>query len=176
VRPFSQYAAIHHGLTAEQHAGIAYYFEFDYADGRDPITYAQSLIEQLQLWLDAARRSYLFCDVVDETMYLFSFRPGFSRELIALAGLDRRIYELLDRPRAFRALEELLVKDGLDVGSDALRARLHGFEARGLVMRDADNYLSLAIPLGEYQPPKPVLDAFQAGIERVRGKAVALVT
>lgn len=174
VRPFSQYGMVHHRLTEEQHAGIAYYFDYDYADGREPLDYAQPMIEQLQVWLDPARRGYLFSDVVDETLYLFSFRAGLRRELVALAGLDRAIYELLDRPRGFGVLEQLLEKGGHEIAADAVRARLDALEARALVMREDDNYLALAIRVGEYQPPQAVLDAFRSGVERMRAQALAL--
>ncbi len=48
-------------------------------------------------------------------------------------------------------------------------ARLHAIAERGLMLRDGSKFLSLAIPLGEYQPPRAAaarLHALLAHVDR----------
>jgi len=56
VRPYWSYRFAYPGLSENDLADIAYFFEFDYADGRDPRLEARPLVEAASSWHNAQKR------------------------------------------------------------------------------------------------------------------------
>jgi ribosomal peptide maturation radical SAM protein 1 len=56
VRPYWSYRFAYPGLSEKDLADIAYFFEFDYADGRDPRHEAQPLVQAACTWHSAQKR------------------------------------------------------------------------------------------------------------------------
>ncbi|MEL7217660.1 MAG: RiPP maturation radical SAM C-methyltransferase, partial [Pseudomonadota bacterium] len=153
VRPFAQYGEVHPTLSDEQLYGLAYYFDFDYADGRDPDTYAKPLIDELSQWLANPNRGYLICEDHGVQTFILSTRPGLKQQLITLHGLDRAIHHLLDRPRSLDQVIEKLEPAGYAPSKEQVRQRIAALESQHLVVGENDRYLNLAIRLGEYKIP-----------------------
>lgn len=166
VRPFRQYDIIHERVSPELRSDMAYYFDFNYADERNPHNYVGAFGTALQRWIAQSGQQYLFYEVVDETLYIFDHRDSFTRGLIALRGLDRAIYEKLDRVCGFANLAKSLAGEGHQVEDGYLRARLARLEARGLLIAESDLFLGVALPLGDYDPPEHIDLAFRGAVAK----------
>jgi ribosomal peptide maturation radical SAM protein 1 len=143
VRPDRSYRYIY-DLPDEALANLAYYFEHDYADGRDPMTYVAGLDESVRRWTANADRSGLVYVDDGATLTLQDFRVGAARLTTALAGVERALYLYCDQNRSRQQIVAHAEKLGwTEVEVDNfLRCML---DLR--VMTTADGrYLSLALP------------------------------
>ncbi|NOX55630.1 MAG: RiPP maturation radical SAM protein 1 [Planctomycetes bacterium] len=131
---------------------IAYYHEFDYADGREPLRYAAPVVEAAQRWQQLAGTvTFRFFDRGDGTLILHDTRPCATSFLTLLTGLDRRIYLACDAGCTLSRLTELLQSQASSAApssavdsADILR-RLRRLVASRLMAYVDDHYLSLAI-------------------------------
>jgi ribosomal peptide maturation radical SAM protein 1 len=128
---------------------IAYYFEGEWDRDLDPQTYIQPAIhaykEWMQHWLD------------NEVLFYFERGPGFAmlhdnRPLqegtglqgrkIVLDDLQSRIYFFCDGIRPLRSIQELVADVMTPDDTEGLLAQ---FVDNGLMFREGDRYLSLAV-------------------------------
>lgn len=154
VRPFEPYRHVFAAPDAVL-ANLAYFFEFDYPDGRDPETYARPLARALGRWQRQHRDSDLCYLDVDGLLIVWDFRPGARRALIILRGLDRELHGACDEITDFSSLAAL-ASDQHAAGEADVRQRLDRLVADGLVLEDHGRYLALAVKVGPYQPPRHV--------------------
>jgi len=148
VRPLDPYRYIFPGLPEDALANLAYYFSFDYADGRDVQSYVRPLVEELKRWRRVYRRSELVSQRRRNQLAIVDLRPSVRERVTVLEPLDRALYEACDGVVHLNRLAQIA---GSDV--DAARARLAPLVDRGLLVTDGQRYLALAIPLEEYRPP-----------------------
>jgi len=127
---------------------IAYYYEFDFADGRDPLSYAAKAVEAAQTWQQLKGTVTLsYSDHSDGVLMLHDTRPcaaAFQRRLI---GLERDIYLYCDTGRPLRRILEHVrqLRDAQQADEARLRRILQEWiDARIMVLLD-DRYLSLAL-------------------------------
>ncbi len=131
---------------------LAYYFDFDYADGRDPWSYLGELRRQVEVWTNPAAGGQLIALVEGDALVVRDTRPVAVRKEHRLTGLRRAIYEHCDQARTLREIEAFAASRPVaertpdaDVGQ--VLAELQ--EAR-LLLHEDGRYLSLAV-WGEYQ-------------------------
>jgi ribosomal peptide maturation radical SAM protein 1 len=67
VRPYWSYRFAYPGLSQNDLADIAYFFEFDYSDGRDPREEAQPLVEAAAAWHNAQKKGSCLVVLGDRT-------------------------------------------------------------------------------------------------------------
>jgi hypothetical protein len=84
-----------------------------------------------------------------------------NKRLIVLTGIQRSLYLACDQARTVLSLQTT----GEEHGHSPISARevedlLQPLMEQGLLIREGNSYLSLAIPLGEYAPRKSVLEKF----------------
>jgi hypothetical protein len=78
-----------------------------------------------------------------------------------LDGVDRTLYNACDVACDIPRLAESLPHCGEEpMTFEMIEHRLERLVERRLVLRDGARYLALAIPLGEYSPPGPVVERF----------------
>lgn len=123
---------------------LAYFFDFDYADGRRPDDYLTALQSAARAWTCAhaapdADAPRLDADVNDECVSIFDTRDGTPTEHV-LEGPDARLYERCDTiaTRAGLARE-------LGESEARVEARLAALDERRLVTRNNERVLSLAV-------------------------------
>ena len=127
----------------------AYYFDFDYADGRDPLDYVRPVLERVRLWSSDGPRSGLWvCPRDDGCVTIVREREGAARGTLALEGWQAAAYLACDRaisPTRLRRLPEL---------EDVPPAKLDAFLTRcveeRLMIGDGTRFLSLAV----HSPPR----------------------
>lgn len=148
VQPLEPYRHIY-PIGDKARGRLAYFFEFSYADGREPAAYARPLVAALRDWRRRHRQSDLFSIALDDRLLIWDFRPGARVPLVELAGIDRSLYLACDQIADVATLAAI---EGACAG-DAVRRRLDRLTSHGLLIGEHDKYLALAIPVGEYQPP-----------------------
>jgi len=143
IRPDRSYGYVY-ALPEQQLHDLAYYFEHDYADGRDPETYVVEAHRAVRRWHEESqRRGLVFADH-GEMLGIWDFRAGASQTVTILRGAERALYLYCDQYRSRSKINSFW--EGLEaphVDLDELLDRL--VETRMMIELD-ERYLSLAIP------------------------------
>jgi ribosomal peptide maturation radical SAM protein 1 len=163
VRPLPCYEHIYPLDDAARH-NLAYSFSYRYAQPRDPQQYVRPLLRHVATWQKAARGSALFFVDKDNVLVVCDLRPRARRTIIALRGVDRAIYLAADAITDIRSLTESF--------GDAVESRVMRLVKVGLMLRDGQRVLALAIPVGEYQPDRRAMARFQRAVrkEKLHGR------
>jgi len=128
-------------------ARLAYNFDFDFADGRNPLDYAQPLLDAAHQWQHLAGAVMLrYLDRADGILLLTDTRPGAQAFQYRLSGIDRTIYLFCDAGRTLRQiLEHLKQEYGNDAPDESTVAQTLGHWVSDRLMALLDgHYLSLA--------------------------------
>jgi ribosomal peptide maturation radical SAM protein 1 len=141
VSPSRAYQYVYHGLSPDQVAQIAYYFDAEYDD--DSATYTQGVGQTVKEWqtrTDAA----LGVSPEPQSIRIVDTRTRGETREYHFDGLAAELYLLCDAAQSVRAL-----MDAPSVRARAAEAEvvatLNQFVERGLMIREGKQYLSLAI-------------------------------
>jgi ribosomal peptide maturation radical SAM protein 1 len=159
VRPFPSYKHVY-PLDDETLANMAYYFTHDDEQKVEGASYASHLLDAVATWRDAHEESALFSKVKGEELHIWDLRRGADRNHFVLDRASRRIYEACDARRSLRGLAELTDDNGTPLGVNRIEDLVGPLVDSGLVLRDNGQILSLAIPLGRYEPTSRVMAKF----------------
>ena len=157
VRPNRWYRHVY-DLSEDELANLAYYFDFDYADGRNPDAYTDDVRAAVRNWrASSGKRLLLYTDEGDR-LVIWDFRPNAVQTTTLLSEAERAVYLLCDQNQSLAAIQAVARPLGLtDADTAALLQRLVSLR----LMATADGrYLSLAIPM-------PQRDAGQAVVSRL---------
>ncbi len=128
-------------------ARLGYNFDFDFADGRNPLDYAQPFLDVAHEWQHLAGTVMLrYVDRTDGVLLLTDTRPGAQAFQYRLSGIDRAIYLFCDAGRTLRQIMEHLAQEcSSDLPDESTVAQTlnHWVSDRLMVYLD-DHYLSLA--------------------------------
>ncbi|MBI3403331.1 MAG: RiPP maturation radical SAM protein 1 [Acidobacteria bacterium] len=139
VRPLPFYEFIY-DLPDAARRNLAYYFAYDYRRPQDVARYAEPLVRSVHAWKTTWRNAELVSVDLDNRLMIFDTRPRTAAPLTVLTGEDRALYLACD------AITEGARLDASNAG------RLSSLTGRGLMVAEGGKYLSLAVPIGEYQP------------------------
>ena len=143
VRSDRSYAYVY-DLPESELVNLAYYFEHDYADGRNPSTYTAALHEAIEAWEADAGGSGLLYNDDGKTLTIQDHRGGALQPVIHLDGVERALYLFCDRSHSWKALVEEASRAGwTETDVDAMLRRW--LELR-LVAKADGRYLALALP------------------------------
>ncbi|MBI4670322.1 MAG: RiPP maturation radical SAM protein 1 [Chloroflexi bacterium] len=161
VRPHPIYRHIY-PFDEDALANLAFHFSFDYRVPQDVESYTAPVMEQVQMWRNAFATSELFAAELGEILMLCDLRPAAHRGLTALVGRQRQLYLACDAVRSLRGLQRMMQQTGQVATLQEIEAELEPLVDRGLMLREGDNFLSLAISSGEYTPSRSALERFRA--------------
>jgi ribosomal peptide maturation radical SAM protein 1 len=146
VRPANGYYYVF-PLERRELSKLAYFFEFDYADGRDPNSYLDHLREEISKWWSAQSdpdhdkplldaRPHVDCLLIEDT------RRIAMKHRNVLSGIPAQLYLACDTARNIATLARPFshVMDEYEV-----RAILDSFVAAKTMIKIDDHYLSLAV-------------------------------
>jgi hypothetical protein len=152
VKPHPAYFHLYR-FAPEIVANLAYFFDYDYCEQRDVMSYTNSLWHEVKKWCDQDEQSDLFYVDNGSDLLIWDLRPAAVHRLTVLRGMQRTLYEKCQTPQTLddlkRSIELEDVQSVLDLIID-----------RKLMIQDHKSYLSLAIPLGVYQPKGAALQKF----------------
>ncbi|MFN2528342.1 MAG: RiPP maturation radical SAM C-methyltransferase [Candidatus Baltobacteraceae bacterium] len=148
VQPYAAYADVY-GVSAKDCTGLAYYFTFEYADGRDVEAYTAPLADALADWRERHTNSHLFAVDYGEYLLIADWRTKEATSVV-LSGLDRVLYLHCDEICGIANLLETARAFGEPLTAQGLELRFAPLIEAGLAMREGDTFLALAIGLDEY--------------------------
>jgi ribosomal peptide maturation radical SAM protein 1 len=141
-------------LGRRELARLAYYFDFDYADGRHPQSYLAEVQREVQAWWalrgpEDSQRPRFDAVFTGAGLSLRDTRPVAEQPEATLGDLEAQLFFLCD---AAQTVQSLVRRLGDTVGGEEVARCLAGFVARGQMIEDEGHYLSLAV--FRHRPPR----------------------
>ncbi len=144
LRPDAGYGRLY-PVDGQALSNLAYYFDFEYGDGRDVASYAEPTYRAILEWRRVHSPGALSYLEKDMGWLLLDRRPAAETSMRILQGADRLLYEACDDIKGLRRLVRLLENAGFDWGSKQVETKLRSWVEAGLMVQEGDNYLSLAV-------------------------------
>jgi len=121
---------------------LAYYFDHDYADGRDPNSYIHALAAAVRAWHEeVGQATFISLARGDKTLLLDTRRVATTARA-TLEGTERQLFGLCEHGASKRELSR-----GMDLPASELDALLARFMERCWILELDGKYLSLAVPM-----------------------------
>jgi ribosomal peptide maturation radical SAM protein 1 len=125
---------------------LAYFFDFDYGDGRNPNLYLEPVAREVQRWCETRfnreRPSRLDAHFEGPEIRIADTRDVARQPSYRLTGLRARLLALCDVSTTIPAL---LRRTELAAQEWEVRSALESLVADGLVVRESGHYLALAV-------------------------------
>jgi ribosomal peptide maturation radical SAM protein 1 len=131
-------------LAPEEVENLAYYFDFEYADGRDPAEYTDNLVCEVRRWTNRSRAERPHLDLFrsGQVSIIRDTRPCAVKPTHILNRVGSKLYLACD---VARSVDSLCREFGAIVGESAIRAELQQLLAAKLMVELEGQYLSLAV-------------------------------
>jgi hypothetical protein len=158
VRPMAPFLHLY-PFDVETVMEIAYYFEFDYADGRRDDTYAREAVDLVRAWMAEPATGMLSqTRLEDGALFLEDTRQTTTtgRRTATLRGWKAAVFLACDRAQPLRVLAGLPEVEAERVSEDELRAFLGRCVENNLVVRSETAWLNVAVhvPAREEAPAR----------------------
>jgi ribosomal peptide maturation radical SAM protein 1 len=142
-RPAAAYSYLY-PLMPEQLGNLAYFFEFDYTDHREPARYAGAVAEEVVRWPEWTDENRPRLDLfqTDSIVLITDTRACALKPSFVLTGLDAKIYLGCDTAQTPRSIARQL---GNPIPEGEVRMRLESFRDAWLMAEMDGRYLSLAV-------------------------------
>jgi hypothetical protein len=142
-RPIPGYSYVF-PLGSSELEKLAYFFDFDYGDGRQPGSYVADLIHEIEEWATLRRQQRVQLDLFQAgpVLLINDTRPCAVKRTHVLSGIAAKIYLLCD---TFQTISGLSQKLDVNVVDHEISALLRGFLAAKLMIEMEGHYLSLAV-------------------------------
>ncbi len=125
---------------------LAYYHEFDFADGREPLSYAARAVQAVQLWQQAEGQASLsWTEPTNDTLVIHDTRPCAVQFQTWLTGPWAFLYKLCDTGRPFPYILKAVERRVPEVTVEQLERFLQKMLDLRLMVQLDGRYLSLAV-------------------------------
>ena len=157
VRPTAAYRYLY-DVPADELGQIAYYFDFDYADGRIPVDYAMTAIEAVERWRQRheAGGGLWMATRPDGSVTILDQRSGRARRSSTLVGWKADVFAACDRARTRAEIDGLPSTAGVDAAE--VTRFLERCVTVGVMVHDGEQWLALPVhtpPRHDLDPPAP---------------------
>jgi ribosomal peptide maturation radical SAM protein 1 len=141
VRPDRTYSHIY-DLPQSDISEMAYFFAYDYADGRDPETYTGAARDAVIRWqANHTDRGLIYVDH-GNTLAIWDFRTNAKRIVTVLNARERAVYLYCDQ---HRSLQQILALRELADDTGSLASLLEEWTNNRLMIALNGQYLALAV-------------------------------
>ena len=145
LEPFPAYRFVY-PLPPAAMANLAYYFTYGYSQPRDVAGYVRPLSEEVLRWQHCHETSELLQIEKGDRLLLWDSRPVSKSRLTVLEGKEKFLYLACDQVFTLKQISDLWSKSsGWASETDEVRRTLDGFVEAGLMLRQNDSYLALAV-------------------------------
>ena len=163
VRPAQAYQYVY-PFSEESLSRLAYYFDFDYADGRQPEKYTHVLNDAVERWQAQADSGTLLSLQSNGRLTLYDSRPSARQREMVLEGMEKVVYDYCDAGQTFPNILRHLEQIGEPCEAADVQSALDTLVEARMMLHADDRYLSLAIPMDERR--LRFIDNFVYAIER----------
>jgi ribosomal peptide maturation radical SAM protein 1 len=157
LRPLPFYEFLYDLPEPARH-NLAYYFAYDYKVPQDVARYADPLVRSVHAWKTTWKNAELVSVDLDDRLFLFDTRPRARAPVSVLSGEDRELYLTCD------AITDASALDAASAG------RLRTIAMHGHMEHEGAKYLSLAVPIGDYQPSADAMKRLRPLFSRIDAK------
>jgi len=144
IRPDRAYSFVY-ALPDRDIAEIAYFFDYDYADGRVPETYIGPAREAVVQWQTNHPNRGLHCVDHGDRLAIWDFRPHAARMVTVLSSRDRAVYLYCDQ---HRSLQQILALPEVDDQASSVVPVLSEWIGNRIMIGLDGQYLALAVQVG----------------------------
>lgn len=159
VRPFAAYDYVYRTVAAPVRHKLAYFFDFEYADGRNPREYVAPLEAEVRAWQSDASSLAFFSTRCDQRIVLCDLRDSTRCIVSALDEVDSLLVEMCADGKTVAEVHTELREKVISKSEIALR--LNGLTDSGVTLFLSGRYLSLPLDLSRCTPPVAALQRFQ---------------
>jgi len=145
LRPHPAYQYVYRLPPRALH-NLAYFFAFEYSAPGAAWPYVEPLTNEIVQWQQGYRHTTMFWVEKGERLMLWDERPAAQSPFVVLTGLEKFVYQACDQIRTARQVAELWQAHSASTIPADVRTALDDLVARGLMLRQDDAYLALAIP------------------------------
>lgn len=146
LRHYWSYDFAFAGLPGAERDRLAYFFEHDYADGREPLAYARSTADRAREWREAARaQAKLELRSSPDGPSVFDTRSCRTDEVTPLTPAGAALLRSLDGIRNAGGILAAVREQGVDIDEQACQALLADFAARRFVIEENGCWLGLVV-------------------------------
>lgn len=151
-------------------ANLAYYFIYGYRSPQDVEEYVRSVWNEYKRWIKHHESADLFYVDNGEQLFMWDERPvALGPPLTTLSGIQRLLYIECDTVQNISCLTGIRKSLTRKAASKArVEQLLQPLVEKGLMIREGDSYLSLALRVGDYVPRREVFERFQRSLQRMR--------
>lgn len=145
IRPQFLYSLIY-PFNPEVTANLAYYFDHDYADGRDVESYTSSLEGLVNEWKDLWKANPPELNMIEANgmTIIKDTRPCAVHQIHYLGKVEAYIYSLCASPHNFSKIIEETQKNFPHLDANEIHDILEDFCEKKIVLKNGNEYLSLA--------------------------------
>ncbi|HKR23008.1 MAG TPA: RiPP maturation radical SAM C-methyltransferase, partial [Pyrinomonadaceae bacterium] len=127
-------------------ADLAYYYEFSFGDNLEPAQYIGPVLQHLKDWSTvASREGQLRAVYSDGDLTIEDSREDTGARRLKLSNWQSRLYEFCDQARSLTMIESWRSQHHPEIASDELDSFLERLVTSRLMVRDRDQYLSVAV-------------------------------
>jgi hypothetical protein len=131
---------------------LAYHFDFDYSDGRDPYKYIRNLRHQILTWKglwNDGEIPVLSMYQSGERVIITDTRPCATQTFHILSGKVAKIYEICDRISSTQNILSALMREYPLTSESEILEILKDLLNKKLIIYSNNRYVSLAVPILE---------------------------
>jgi ribosomal peptide maturation radical SAM protein 1 len=149
VRPMEMYRLLY-PLAADRLRNLAYFFDYDQADGGSPGAFLGDTANKVEQWRQAGDCSLTATRADSPELVITDTRPNALHRQVGMNGVQREIYELCNHRQHFQSIlrsigDRYVLHAGFE---DWLYDFLAQMVEWRLMVSEGDEYLSLAIQEG----------------------------
>ena len=149
VKPSSIYEKIY-PFETKTLQGLCYFFDHDYQDNRDVISYTSGLQQEIEEWKRLWRLEKEIPELsilnAGKLKIIRDTRPCAVQKMHFLFGEEAEIYEICKKPSDLTSIAVSLKVIGMKLTDEELLNILNSFLHNKLILRIKNRYLSLAVP------------------------------
>ncbi|WP_070120887.1 RiPP maturation radical SAM C-methyltransferase [Bacillus marinisedimentorum] len=157
VRAMWPYKYIYSGLDQAGLNRIAYHFDYDYAEPRNPGEYTIPMRKAVAAWTKTHASSDLFFVDNGRELLIVDMRKENDIQMTVLKEEKRQLYLALDSARNLASAYKDVQNAGYDITIDESEKIVREFVNKALVLEEKNRYISLALDCKIYSPKKAAL-------------------
>lgn len=160
VRPFAAYEYVYRSVGSAARRNLAYFFDFEYTDQRNPSSYVAPLEAQVRSWQNDAGAVAFFSISCDDEIVLCDLRRNNECKITALDRLQSRLVIICEEGKTVTEAHTELRQPAVSQAS--VLSGLQDLANRGVMLFMSGRYLSLPIDISRSTPPVAALQRFQS--------------
>ncbi|WP_044338746.1 RiPP maturation radical SAM C-methyltransferase [Rossellomorea aquimaris] len=157
VRAMWPYKYIYSAFEQSELNRIAYHFDYDYQEARNPKAYTQQMRKSVSKWARMHAEFDLFYIDNHSELIIFDMRKENDISTFVLKDEKRQLYLSLDSVKSLSIAYKELQNSGFDITMEKAQSIVTEFTNDGLVLEEDNRFISLALNGENYSPKKTSL-------------------